>query len=156
MPNKQLKQTIHGHLCPCPPGELPPLSVYKSKGYSEQEIKNIEGNCEKEWNAVINAYTYKLAIKSSGTEEREDDINESSWGPAPSASTKSLKRQSSKASSDKGECSGAEKSKANKRRKTKKTADDKPSKEPKKMTNKAMGVLGVSNMSECFSCSLVW
>jgi hypothetical protein len=55
-------------------GKYFPLSVYKSQGYEEAELANIEAHCKFEDNADLNCRTYLLDIKEVVTERVRKEV----------------------------------------------------------------------------------
>ncbi len=60
-----------------------PLSVYKTQGYSDQALQNIELKCESEWDSQLGEYVYGLNIRSAFV--KDEDITENTANFAPKA-----------------------------------------------------------------------
>ena len=60
-------------------GEFLPVSVYRSKGYSDEHIAALEKSAN---NPVLNDWVYQLMIEGSGVKDKETVSNNSIFSPA--------------------------------------------------------------------------
>jgi hypothetical protein len=52
-----------------------------TKGYTEEQVKNIEKAAPKKWNACISDWTYQLLVESSGCRDTETTSNATEYVP---------------------------------------------------------------------------
>lgn len=62
-------------------GKFFPLSVYRSKGYSDEHIQHIEKTAEKKFSVGLNDWTYQVMIESSGSRDEEVVRNLAKYTP---------------------------------------------------------------------------
>ena len=55
-------------------GEFLPTSVYRSRGYTEEQIGHIEQSCDSSWSQALNCWTYCLDVQFKTHEDIKKDV----------------------------------------------------------------------------------